>query len=164
MATFSNMLKGLLVHKPAAEPQWVPPAEDIYRLRPLPNEHIHIFYKNIDNSHVSREVDKRAQRLGWKSIGGGGLAAIIAIALLLPLSLTIQASYKLNELKTERLAYQHELAELELEQASMLSLDKLERLARLQKFIDPEPGKVIYLNPSGDAAYAMKRKQRENPE
>ena len=164
MATLTNMIIGLLANKQVAEPQWAPPAADIYRLRPLPNEHIHIFYKNIDNGHVRREVDKRSQSLGWKSIGGGGLAALLAIALLVPLSLTIQASYQLNALKVERQSYQHELAELELEQASILSLDKLEKLARLQKFIDPEPGKVIYLNPPSDAAYAMRQKQRENQE
>lgn len=164
MATLTNILKGLLVQRPAAEPQRATRTDDIYRLRALPNEHIHVFIKTIDNTHVRREVDRRSQSIGWKSIGGGGLAAIIAIVLLVPLSLTIQAGYQLNALKAERQSYLHSIAELELEQAKILSPERLEKLARLQDFIDPEPGKVVYLNPRSDTAYAMKAKQRESHE
>ena len=169
MGTLTSMFRGLLPQKPVAElyhaePYRAPSAEDIYLLRAVPNEHIHFFVKTIDNGHVRREVDKRSQRNGWKSIGGGGLAAIAAILLLVPVSLTIQAGYQLNALKAERAIYTHNIAELELEQASILSPERLEKLARLQDFIDPEPGKVVYLNPRGDAAYAMKAKPRESQE
>ena len=155
MATLTNIFKGMLPQKPAAEPQWEAPAEDIYRLRPVPNEHIHFFIKTIDNAHVRREVDKRSQWLGWKSIGSGGLAAIIAIVLLVPVSLTIQAGYQLNALKVERQSYLHDKAELELEEARILSPERLEKLARLQHFIDPEPG---------DTVLAMKAALRESHE
>ena len=158
MATLTNIFKGLLAQRPEAEPQQSTRAEDIYRLRALPNEHIHVFIKTIDNTHVRREVDKRSQAIGWKSIGGGGLAAVVAILLLVPISLTIQAGYQLNALKAERQTYTHMIEELELEQAKILSPERLEKLARLQNFIDPEPGKVVYLNPRSDAAYAMKSK------
>ena len=169
MATLTNIFRGLLAERPASEPyrsesNRAAPVEDLYRLRALPNEHIHFFIKPIDNGGVRREVDKRAQRNGWKSIGGGGLAAIAAIVLLVPVSLTIQAGYQLNALKAERATYMHNIAELELEQASILSPERLEKLARLQDFIDPEPGKVVYLNPRGDAAYAMKAGQQESRE
>ncbi len=161
MATLTTMFKGLLAQKPVAEPARTMPIEDIYRLRPVPNEHIHFFIKSIDNVTVRREVDKRSQRIGWKSIGGGSMAAILAVMLLVPLSLTIQLGYQLNNLKAERQALMHDKAELVLQEESILSPDKLERLARLQHFIDPEPGKVQYLNPPSDAAFAMKAKQRQ---
>ena len=165
MATFTNLFKGLRAHKPVAEPQRTAPAEDIYRVRPVPNEHIHFYIKPIDNVQVRRAVDKRSQSIGWKSIGGGSMAAILAEMLLVPLSLTIQLGYQLNNLKSERQALMHDKAELILQEESMLSPDRLERLARLQNFIDPEPGKVQYLNPPSDAAFAMKAKRRaENPE
>ncbi len=167
MGTITNIFRGLLpqraVEQPyQAEPYWAAPAEDIYRLRAVPNEHIHFFIKQIDNGGVRREVDKRSQRNGWKSIGAGGVAAIIAILLLVPVSLTLQAGYQLNTLKAERATYQHDIAELELEQAAILSPERLEKLATLQDFIDPAPGKVVYLNPRSDAAYAMKAKTTEN--
>ena len=169
MGALTNIFRGLLLQSPVVEPYQAEPnraaaAADIYRLRAVPNEHIHFFVKAIDNGHVRREVDKRSQRNGWKSIGGGGLAAIAAILLLVPVSLTIQAGYQVNALKAERATYMHNIAELELEQAKILSPERLEKLARLQDFIDPEPGKVVYLNPRGDAAYAMKAKLRESHE
>ena len=169
MGTITNMFRGLLPQRTIAESYRAEPyraaqAEDIYRLRPVPNEHIHFFIKPIDNAQVRREVDKQSQSNGWKSIGGGGLAAIAAILLLVPVSLTIQAGYHLNTLKAERATYVHNIAELELEQASILSPERLEKLARLQAFIDPEPGKVVYLNPRGDAAYAMKAKPQQSRE
>ena len=164
MATLTHRLIGLLVQKPVAEPRRVVPAEDIYRLRALPNEHIHFYMKTIDNGHVRREVDKRSQSIGWKSIGSGGLAAIIAIVMLLPVSLTIQAGYQLSALKLERQTFLRDRSELMLEEARILSPESLVKLARLQDFIDPDQGKIVYLNPPGDTALAMKAKQRDRRE
>jgi hypothetical protein len=169
MGTLTNIFNRLLPQRPVAEPYQAEsyraaPEADIYRLRAVPNEHIHFFVKTIDNAHVRREVDKRSQRNGWKSIGGGGLAAIVMILVLVPVSLGIQAGYKVNALRAERATYLQNIAELELEQARILSPERLEKLARLQDFIDPEPGKVVYLNPRGDASYAMQAKQRNSRE
>ena len=64
MGTLTNMFRGLLPLRPVAEPYRAEPyrtapVEDIYRLRAVPNEHIHFFVKPIDNAHVRREVDNR---------------------------------------------------------------------------------------------------------
>ena len=47
-----------------------------------------------------------------------------------------------------------ERASLDLEEARLLSPEKLEELAASQEFIDPAPDQVVYLPPPADGSLA----------
>src|SRR5215475_16110531 len=111
-----------------------------YKLRSFPNEDVHFFVKRIDNSHVIREADPQARKVCWKLIGGAGTAAVLLIGLLLPTGYKLMAGYQIQALRSENNELQLQKAALEMEEAKLLSPERLAELARLQEFVDPEPG------------------------
>jgi hypothetical protein len=125
-----------------------------YAVRALPNEDIYFFVKKVDNTRVVREVDPKQRVSCWKTIGGASTAAVLLICLLLPSVYNLLAGYQLNELHRERQRLLARKAALVVREAELLSPERLERLARMQHFIDPEPGKVIVLNPNAEGAVA----------
>jgi hypothetical protein len=50
-----------------------------------------------------------------------------------------------------------ERATLEIEEARLLSPERLEELAKMQKFIDPTPDTVVYLQGKGEALALNRR-------
>ncbi|HYZ83225.1 MAG TPA: hypothetical protein VE621_02420 [Bryobacteraceae bacterium] len=129
---------------------------DLYRLRPLPNEDVYFFIKRIDNSRVIREADPRARASSWKFLGGACVAAALLIGTLLPTAYGLLASHQLHALQVENQRLLTEQATLQLEEARLLSPERLEELAKMQKFVDPTPEKVVYL-PAKDASFARSR-------
>jgi len=128
---------------------------DPYRLRALPNEDVYFFCKRIDNSRILKEKDPRAARECWSAIGAFALLAILLSGALAPTVWGTFAGYQLQALKQERQRLIDERSTLEVEEASLLSPARLERLARAQKLLEPAPGQVIHLEPHADGALAM---------
>jgi cell division protein FtsL len=158
MATLATFLRRVNVGTFAAESEteqaWVE-ARDPFMLRPIPCEDVYFFCKKIDNSRVVRESDPRANRKALKTIGLFSLATLFLLGLLLPKALGVAAGYQLHSLQQERTHLMNEKSALELEEARLLSPQRLEELARSLEFADPAPGQVVHLNPKPDSAIAM---------
>ncbi|MBI3679484.1 MAG: hypothetical protein HY235_03725 [Acidobacteria bacterium] len=115
------------------------------RLRPFPNEDVYFFVKAIDNTRVIRQADPGEPRVCWRLIGGAIALAVLLIGLLLPSGYRLMAGYQLEDLRRQHESLQKQLAALELDEAKLLSPERLAELARFQEFVDPEPGRVVHL-------------------
>jgi biotin carboxyl carrier protein len=65
------------------------------------------------------------------------------------------AGYKLQALRVEEQQLQDEERALEVQEAELLSPERLEKLAQGQNLVAPLPGQVVRLNVKGDSAVAM---------
>jgi cell division protein FtsL len=132
-------------------------ALDDFKLRALPNEDVYFYFKKIDNAKVVREADPTARARSWKFLGAATLSVIGLIGMLLPSAYGLMASYQLHNLQVEHQSLVTEYSKLELEEAALLSPERLQVLAAEQKFVDPTPERVIYLDKKNDASLAMNR-------
>jgi len=111
----------------------------------FPNEDVFLYVKRIDNSRVLREADPAARKICWSLIGSTFAFAVVVIALLLPTLNRLMAGYKMEALRQERQRLELDRAALELQETKLLSPARLEELARMQRFVDPAPEAVVYL-------------------
>jgi hypothetical protein len=130
-------------------------------VRPFANEDIFFHVKRIDNSRVVRAADPQAREACWKLIGSVVAAAVLLIAVLLPGAYGLLAGYQIQTLRQEAGRLVNERASLELQEAKLLSPDRMEELARMQQFTDPAPQKVVYLDGQADAQVAQNAGQHE---
>ena len=128
-------------------------------VRAFPNEDIYFYVKRIDNSRVVRQADPQAGGVCWKMIGSVGAAAVLLIGVLLPSAYGLLAGYQIQSLKEESRHLAAKQASLELEEATLVSPERMEHLARMQQFIDPEPQKVVYLDSKDGSSLALNQKQ-----
>ena len=128
---------------------------DLYRLRPLPCEDVYFFAKKIDNSRLVRQADPLARRKCWRAVSVSMLAAVFVMILLLPDALGMMAGYQLHSLEREHERLAREKATLELQEASLLSPQRLQELARELRLVDPDPNHVVFLNPAADGSVAL---------
>jgi cell division protein FtsL len=119
--------------------------EDRFEVPAFPNEDVYLYVKHIDNSRVLREADPAARQTCWRLIGSSFAFAVVVIALLLPSVNRLMAGYKMEALRQERQRLELDRAALELEETKLVSPARLERLARMQRFVDPAPEAVVYL-------------------
>jgi hypothetical protein len=150
LATIFDRIMGSGSVAEAAYPVVRTDADEFYKLRALPNEDVYFFVKRIDNSRVVRQADPGAHTWGLRFIGGAVAGAVILIGLLLPSAYGLMAGYQLSSLKQEEQRLLAERATLDLEEAKLISAERLQELARIQQFVDPAPGKVIHLTPPDD--------------
>jgi cell division protein FtsL len=120
--------------------------EDPFEVPAFPNEDVYFYVKHIDNSRVLREADPAARQICWRVIGSSFAFAVVVIALLLPSLNRLMAGYKMEALRQERQRLELDRASLELAETKLLSPARLEQLARMQRFVDPAPEAVVYLD------------------
>jgi hypothetical protein len=138
-----------------AEPQSARREEpDPHRLRPLPNEDIYLYRKAIDNSRVVRQADPRARAQCRRWIATAGAGALLAFALLWQATYSRLAGYQIESLREQQQRLLAERSTLEVEEARLMSPERLEILARNQKFLDPAPEQVVFLQPKADGSLA----------
>jgi hypothetical protein len=160
MATIANIFnnfigaRGIAVADEAAFSR----ARDVCRVRPLPNEDVYFFTKRLDNSRVVRQCDPNARTRDWKVIGGAGFAAIALIAMLLPSAYGLISGYQLSSLQQENQKLLTERARLEIEEARLVSAERLQELANIQKFVDPAPEQTVYLQKANAESLALNRR------
>ena len=130
--------------------------EDPFAIPRFPNEDVYLYVKRIDNSRVVREADPAARKVCWRLIGSSFAFAVLVIGLLLPSLNSLMAGYKLEALRQERQRLDLDRAALELQETKLLSPARLEELARMQRFVDPAPEAVVYLDGKSDAILAKK--------
>src|SRR6266849_1342269 len=128
-------------------------------VRAFANEDIYFFVKRIDNSRVVRQADPQAGGVCWKMIGSVGAAALLLIGVLLPSAYGLLAGYQIQSLREEAQRLAGQRASLELQEAKLLSPERMEELARIQQFIDPAPQKVVYLDSKDGSSLALNKKQ-----
>ena len=161
MATLANIFDRIIGAESvadAAQPVVRADADQYYKLRALPNEDVYFFVKRIDNSRVVRQADPRAQTRGFRLIGGAVAAAVLLISTLLPSAYGLMAGYKLHNLQQENQRLAIERATLELEEATLVSPERLLEIAKMQRFIDPAPETVVHLTPKNNQSLAFNRR------
>jgi hypothetical protein len=112
----------------------------------FPNEDVYLYVKHIDNSRVLREADPAARKACWRLIGSSFAFAVLVIGLLLPSLNQLMAGYRMEALRQERQRLELDRASLELAETKLVSPARLEELARMQRFVDPAPEAVVYLD------------------
>jgi hypothetical protein len=130
---------------------------DPFLLRALPHEDVFFYSKRIDNSRLVREADPQARGACWSAIGAASIALVLLTSLLAPSVAGTLAGYKLESLRAQEQKLLTERRVLELQEAALLRLDRLEKLARAQNLVAPRSEQIIHLEPTGDAAVAMIR-------
>lgn len=147
MATLANMLDRFTTpHQAGDARSRALGHENRYQVPAFPNEDVYLYVKHIDNSRILREADPAARKTCWRLIGSSFAFAVIVIALLLPTLNRLMAGYKMEALRQERQHLELDRASLELEETKLLSPARLEQLARSQRFVDPAPEAVVYLD------------------
>ena len=154
LATVYSKLFTASADRSAATPR----SEHSIPVRVFPNEDLYLFVKRIDNSRLVRQADPQARGDCWKMIGSAGVAAMLLIGVLLPSAYGLLAGYRIQSLKEEGKRLATEQASLELREAKLLSPARMEELARIQQFVDPEAQKVVYLDSKNGSAVAMNSK------
>jgi cell division protein FtsL len=119
---------------------------DPFEVPQFPNEDVYLYVKHIDNSRVLREADPAARKTCWRLIGSSFAFAVLVIGLLLPSLNRLMAGYRMEALRQERQRLELDQASLELAETRLLSPARLEELARMQRFVDPAPEAVVYLD------------------
>jgi hypothetical protein len=129
--------------QPTAKPVRV---EDLYRLRPLPQEDVFFYCKKIDNGRLVREADPKAQGACWSAVGAVCAVVALLTAALAPSVASTMAGYKLEGLKAEERRLTEERRVLQLREAELLSPQHLEELAQRQNLVTPKSGQVVRLD------------------
>ena len=149
LATFVNRFVG--VRELAEAPPAVWAHTEAPRLRPIANEDVYLFVKRIDNSLVVRAADPAARRARSRTVATGFIAAMLVIAGLVPAAYNTIAGFTLQSLRQEQEKLKQQEAQLDLEQAKLLSYDRLKQLAESLKMVDPAPQQVQYLEGKSNA-------------
>jgi len=131
------------------------PERDPFHLRPLPQEDVFFYCKRIDNSRLVREADPQARGACWSAIGVACFLLALLTSVLVPNVASTLAGYKLQALRVEERQLLDEKRTLELQEAQLLSPQRLEKLAEGRNLVAPFPGQVVRLNVKGDSAVAM---------
>lgn len=124
---------------------------DLYEAPPFPNEDVYLYVKRIDNSRVALETDPASRRICWRMIGSTFGVVLLVIALLLPAVNRVMAGYRVEQLRQEKERLELNRAALELQESTLLSPERLEELAKVQRFVDPAPSRVVYLEGHRDS-------------
>jgi cell division protein FtsL len=140
LATFVNRFVG------AGELADAPPAvwtrTETPRLRPLANEDVYLFVKRIDNTEVVRAADPAARAARGRSMVTGFIAAMLVIAGLVPTAYNTTAGFTMQHLQTEQTRLREEKAKLDAAEAKLVSMDRLQQLAKTLKMAAPTPLQV----------------------
>ena len=128
---------------------------DPFLLPPLPQQSLYFYRKAIDNSRVVRQPDPQGRNRQWRWIATTMACTFVLLALLWPNVYAMVAGYQIEQLKGQQQRLVAERASLDLEEARLLSPEKLEGLARTQEFIDPAPDQVVFLPPPADGSLAQ---------
>lgn len=131
---------------------------DPFQLRALPHEDVYFYCKKIDNSRLVREPDPRARGACWSAIGAACLVLALVTGVLAPNVACTLAGYRIEALRAEGQRLADERRDLELQEAELLSPQRLEVLAQGQNLVTPSPDQVVHLDNKTEGAVAMVKK------
>ena len=131
-------------------------AKNSDRLRPLPLDDVLFFSKRIDNSRLVRAADPRARGACWSAVGAASVLLVLLTGTLVPSLAGRLEGYKLEALKGEERRLLDERRTLELQEAELLSPDRLQQMAEKQNLVAPQAGQVVHLDGNKpDSAFAL---------
>lgn len=130
---------------------------DPFQLRALPFEDVYFRPKKMDNSKLIRQADPRAGGACWTVIGAACLTLAFLGGVLAPSVADTVAGYKLESLRVEAQKLANERRTLELQEAQLLSPERLDRLAQGQNFVTPSADQVVHLENKDEPKVAMVR-------
>jgi hypothetical protein len=126
------------------------------RLRALPFDHVLFFSKTIDNSRLVRAADPRARGACWSAVAGAAVLLVLLTGTLIPSLAGRLEGYKLEALKGEERRLLDERRTLDLQEAELLSPDRLQQVAEQQNLVAPRAGQVVHLDGNKpDGAFAL---------
>lgn len=128
---------------------------DRNELRPFPMEDVFFYCKKIDNSRLVREDDPKANGACLSAIGAAAAIVALLTGALVPSVANTVAGYKLEALRAEERKLTDERRSLDLEEARLLSPDRLEKLAQEHHLVTPRSDQVFHLDGKSDGAVAM---------
>jgi len=130
--------------------------KDPYRLRALPLDDVLFYSKKIDNSRLVRAADPRARGACWSAVGAAGVLLVLLTGTQIPSLAGRLEGYKLEALKGEERRLLDERRTLELQEAELLSPDRLQQVAERQNLVAPKAGQVVHLDGNKpDSAFAL---------
>jgi hypothetical protein len=141
-----------------ARPKSARVERDPFLLRTLPHEDVFFYCKKIDNSRLVREADPESRRACWSAIGAACLLLGLLTAALAPSAANTLAGYRIEALRAEAHRMADERRMLDLQQAELLSPERLEKLAQKQNLVTPSSAQVVRLDSHSDSAVAMVKK------
>jgi hypothetical protein len=131
-------------------------AKDSVRLRPLPFDNVLFFSKSIDNSRLERAADPKARSACWSAVGAAAVLLVLLTGTLVPTLAGRLEGYRLEALKGEERRLLDERRTLELQEAELLSPDRLQQMAVRQNLVAPQAGQVVHLDGNKpDGAFAL---------
>ena len=131
-------------------------AKNSDRLRPLPLDDVLFFSKKIDNSRLVRAADPRARGACWSAVGAASVLLVLLTGTLVPTLAGRLEGYKIETLKGEERRLLDERRTLELQEAELLSPDRLQQMAEKQNLVAPRAGQVVHLDGNKpDSAFAL---------
>jgi hypothetical protein len=143
---------------PARGPAPVRAERDPFQLRALPHEDVYFYCKKIDNTRLVREADPQARGACWSTVGVAFAVLALLTGALVPGAANLSAGYRLEELRSEERRLVDERRSLELQEAELLSPERLERYAKERDLAAPSASQVVRLDGKGDSAVAMVKK------
>jgi cell division protein FtsL len=144
LATFVNRFVG--VRELAEAPPAVWTRTEAPRLRPIANEDVYLFVKRIDNTMVVRAVDSAALRARSRVVAIGFIAAMLMIAGLVPAAYNTMAGFTIENLKQEQARLREEQTKLEVAEANLLNVQRLDKLAAEFKMAPPAATQELMVN------------------
>jgi hypothetical protein len=124
-------------------------------LRALPQEDVFFFCKKIDNTRLVREPDPKARGTCWNAIGAACLAVVSLGIVMAPQVTGTMEGYKLESLRAEEQRLLDERRSVDLQEAQLLSPERLELLAKRQNLVTPAANQVFHLETRPDGTVAM---------
>lgn len=131
---------------------------DDYALRPFPMEDVFFYCKKVDNSRLVREDDPKAHGRCLSAIGAAAAIVALLTGALVPSVANTIAGYKLEALRAEERKLVDERRNLDLEEARLLSPDRLQELAQKHHLITPKAGQVFHLDGRSEGAVALMKR------
>ena len=140
--------------------------EDACLLRALPNDGIYFYSKKIDNSRIVRQADPTARGECWSVVGAAGVLLMLGVSIIAPHVGAVLAGYKLEALKQERQSLVNQQRDLDVQEAGLLSPERLNDLARVRSLASPGLDRVIHLEAAaadGNFARNVSAPDRQSP-
>lgn len=132
-------------------------------LRPLPNEDVCWFFKEIDNSKVARRADPKFFETLYRFLVVAASAVVLVIGLLAPNVYGLLAGRRLVELEATRTRLTNRIRILEREQAELLRLERLAGEANRRGFKPVPLDNTHYLSapPDGSQEALLRTRPRK---
>ncbi len=144
LATFVNRFVGARELADVSPAVWT--RTEAPRLRPIANEDVYLFVKRIDNTAVVRAINPAERTARSRSMMTGFVAAMLVIAGLVPTAYNTTAGFTVQQLRSEEARLQQQMTKLNASEAQLVSLDRLQQLAKTLKMAQPEPQQVETLD------------------